>query len=396
MDINKILELHNISKHQVGQYNKKRFIYESLLNDTGKHFTGIVGPRGSGKTILLKQLIADIKDSLYISLDSIDEVDLFELIKIFSDKYKYKTFFLDEIHYYKNYESALKKVFDFLEVKIYFTSSVALSLYESSHDLSRRTRLYTLYAFSYREFLYFKMGTNLPKLTIKDIINKNWQSDHLRYSYYFKEYLQGGILPFSLDEPEIKPIVFNIIDKIVYKDIPFIAKLTLDEVEIIKKIIKFIATSSVDGINYSTVAHNLKITKYKAIQYLGLLEKSFILKLIMPKGSNVLKEPKVLLYLPLRLLYREYQEVIGGLREDFFIETLLINNIPFYYLKSTQGRKTPDYLISVNDEKMIIEIGGKGKGRSQFKGISKEKSLILADGENIEGLKRPLYLIGYL
>jgi hypothetical protein len=37
-----------------------------------------------------------------------------------------------------------------------------------------------------------------------------------------------------------------------------------------------------------------------------------------PKGTNVLKEPKVLMFLPFRLLYSELQQCLGAIREDFF------------------------------------------------------------------------------
>lgn len=39
------------------------------------------------------------------------------------------------------------------------------------------------------------------------------------------------------------------------------------------------------------------------------------------------------------------------------------------YLKSTREEKTPDYLLELPSGKMIFEIGGRRKGREQFKGI---------------------------
>jgi hypothetical protein len=44
----------------------------------------------------------------------------------------------------------------------------------------------------------------------------------------------------------------------------------------------------------------------------------------------------------------------------------------------------------------VIEIGGKGKGRSQFKGINAFKKLILSPSAKIEGINRPLESIGFL
>ena len=95
-------------------------------------------------------------------------------------------------------------------------------------------------------------------------------------------------------------------------------------------------------------------------------------------------------------MYKEYTEAIGGLREDFFAEMLIQKNYPFSYLKSVRGAKTPDYLIELKHEKIIVEIGGKGKGREKFKGINAKKSLILTHSNKCEDIWRPLFLIGYL
>ena len=83
------------------------------------------------------------------------------------------------------------------------------------------------------------------------------------------------------------------------------------------------------------------------------------------------------MYLPFRLLYREYNEVVGSLREDFVAEILKMQNKQSYYLKSTRGEKTPDFLVKENDQEMVIEVGGKGKGRQQFKGIKTKQKLRL-------------------
>jgi predicted AAA+ superfamily ATPase len=55
----------------------------------------------------------------------------------------------------------LKKVYDFLDVRVMFTSSVALALNQSSYDLSRRTVLRPLNPFSFREYLFFKHNLKL-------------------------------------------------------------------------------------------------------------------------------------------------------------------------------------------------------------------------------------------
>lgn len=99
---------------------------------------------------------------------------------------------------------------------------------------------------------------------------------------------------------------------------------------------------------------------------------------------------------PCRLLYRELDDAIGGLREDIAVETLHRAGIACEYSKSTRGAKTPDYLACSADQQMIIEVGGKGKGRSQFKGVTVARKLIFAHGGRTDGPVRPLHLQGFL
>jgi len=203
-------------------------------------------------------------------------------------------------------------------------------------------------------------------------------------------------MPFSLEEPDVLTMQRNILEKIIYRDIPLVAKLTTDELELIKKTLNFIGKSQIDGINYSSLSNNLKITKYKAEQYITLLEKAFVINVIFPEGTNVLREPKIVMNLPYRLLFKEYEDAIGELREDFFVECMKLSGNKINYLKTNKGKKTPDYLIDDNGNNYIIEVGGKGKGIKQFKGIEMDKSIIFADGEKLDGIKRPLFLAGFM
>jgi len=396
MKIDNIIELHKQAIEKNKQYSKRRFIAEELLNDSGKHFVGLIGARGVGKSVLFKQIAALKEDAIYISVDSTEIENLYELIKTLTEFYKYKVFFLDEIHFYKEYEKALKTIYDFLDVKIFFTSSVSLSLYESIYDLSRRVKIFNIYPFSYREYLAIKENIFLEKLNFIDIKEKNWNIEHIREGNQFKNYISGGLMPFSLEEPDVLTMQRNILEKIIFRDIPLVAKLTTDELELIKKTLNFIGKSQIDGINYSSLSNNLKITKYKAEQYITLLEKAFVINVIFPEGTNVLREPKIVMNLPYRLLFKEYEDAIGGLREDFFVECMKLSGNKINYLKTNKGKKTPDYLIDDNGNNYIIEVGGKGKGIKQFKGIEMDKSIIFADGEKLDGIKRPLFLAGFM
>ena len=175
-----------------------------------------------------------------------------------------------------------------------------------------------------------------------------------------------------------------------------VSNLRFEDIEKIEKTLSFIGKSEVDGINFSSISRNLGITKYKAELFVKLLSQAFILNPIYPKGTNVLKEPKVLMFLPFRLLYSELQQCLGAIREDFFAEMLTMKGYKFHYLKTKRGAKTPDYLVEHEKERFVIEIGGKGKGREQFKGIKIEKKLILSNDPKAGSGKKPLSLMGFI
>ncbi len=394
MNINQLIGFDRLAREDGRKYDKKRALCDDIAVESGAHFIGIVGPRGAGKTIILKQLALANDRSFYVSLDTLED-DLFDLVKTLHETMQIRLFLLDEAHVYPRFEADLKKIYDLLDVRVIFTSSTALGMYESGYDLSRRVLLKILYPFSLREYARFKYDQEFSALTMRDIVEKNIPSGILRAGEHFLPYIQGGLMPFALQEPEPLALLGNILKTIILKDIPRIAKLMTDELDKIERLIRFIGLAGIDGINYSSAAQNVHITKYKAEQYITLLERAFVLNKVFPTGTNVMKEPKVVMALPYRLLYRPLDEAIGGLREDFFVGALKALGKEVFYLKSTRGQKTPDYLIR-DFEEIVFEIGGKGKGRSQFKGVDVKRKIIFADGYDMADMRRPLFLAGLL
>jgi hypothetical protein len=127
-----------------------------------------------------------------------------------------------------------------------------------------------------------------------------------------------------------------------------------------------------------------------------LLSKAFLLQIIYPKGANVLREPKILMGIPFRQLFKDYEDAVGAIREDFVVEILRAQGVlDISYLKSTRGEKIPDFLItSDKGEEIVIEVGGRGKGRSQFKGIEIEQKYIVVDSLDWKENQIPLFMLG--
>lgn len=397
MSIKRLLELHSLAKSNGQTFPHKRFLFNQLTDHQGKHFVGIAGARGTGKTVLLRQYALSHDEAFYLSADTLErDDDIWEIIRDLNEHYGYQTFLLDEIHFLPNANALLKRLFDFLDLRVIFTSSVSLAMQDSAYDLSRRVKLLELRSFSFREYLSFAHKLTLPALTLEKIITKKWTPEHIRAGQFFDAYLEGGMLPFSLDEPQPLTLLKNTVEKVIMRDIPSVARLLVEELDKIGLLLRFVGRSEIDGINYSCLSRNLGITKYKAEQYVSLLERAFILHQVFPAGTNVLREPKVLMVPPCRLLYRETCEAIGGLREDYFAEAMQLAGLKFCYLKSTRGAKTPDFLIAEASDKLVVEIGGPGKGRSQFKGVKVDRKQVFAHIPTPSGHQIPLFMLGFL
>ena len=397
MNISELQALDALARAESKRFPIQRDVFIALRKAHGRRFIGIVGPRGVGKTVILKQLAMETERSFYGSVDTFKDVTLFELAKVLSEKQGIRTLLLDEIHFMPGFDGELKKIFDFLpDVHVVFTSSVALALQQSAFDLSRRVRLIQVFPFSFREYVRFKEGVGLGGLKLDDVGQCNWTPEHMRYGYLFDEYLKGGLYPFSLTEPDPLTVLRSILDTVLQRDIPNVAKVTFQDVDLIRKALTFIGRSAVDGVNPTTIARNLGITRYKAVEYVDLLGKAFILIQVDPEGTNVLQEPKILMQIPYRLLYRSWDDAIGAVREDFFATAMSMADMPFRYLKSTTGRKTPDFWLTTESGDWVVEIGGPGKGRTQFKGVSVKRKMVLVHDTDSRRNGIPLFMAGYL
>lgn len=400
MDEQKILQLDGLALEKVARTPQPRFAYATLADTSGRPFVALVGPRGVGKTVLLRQLRSERDTAIYVSADTLDpDTDLFELARRFSTGYGITEFFLDEIHFILDYQRYLKQIFDFLDVRLWFTSSVALSLTGAEWDLSRRVRRMTLLPFSFREFLLFRGIAELPPLALDDALTKPVPTPHLRTGSAFGDYLRGGLYPFMLPQGGSLDLFSNMLEKVITQDIPrFDREMSVKDVDDLRKTVEFIGRSAVDGINYSTISRNVGVTKYKAEKFLEYLERSFLATRVFPAGTNVLKEPKVLMQPPYRLLFSLYGEAVGALREEFFLFALATHGRTVHYAKTTRGAKTPDYFLPVGGSPTVVEIGGKGKGRSQFKELAYERKIVLYDGaasDAVPGSRVPLFCVGF-
>ncbi|MFH1695222.1 MAG: AAA family ATPase [Candidatus Micrarchaeota archaeon] len=395
--INEIFKINEKAKNQAKKYPKKRFVYNELFEKKSRTFIGIAGLRGIGKTILLKQKLLETENAVYMSLDSLENINLYKTAETLKKNYGIKTLLLDEISYCRNWQKDIKKIYDFLDLKVWFTSSVAIDIIHSKYDLGRRVISKNVYPFSFREYLYFSRNIIEKQAEITDINKPELLQKISRHDHEFEEYINGGLIPALLEEKEFS-IISNILDRIIERDLVYSLNFSGEDISNTKIMLEYIANAGIDDVSYSSTAKNIGITKYKAMQYVDALEKAFVLNAVKPTGTNVLKEPKILFVPPFRLKYlknKDFKENIGAFREEFFVENMKRLEAEIHYIKGKKGEKKPDYLVKFDGKEFVFEIGGKRKTRTQLKNYKKEK-YILAFPSNSVNPYRPLLFAGFL
>jgi len=102
-----------IDKTKLG---KKRYLFQSF--SLANRLTGLIGPRGTGKTTLLlqyiKEKVSNIHSAMYVSSDHIyfNKSTLLEFVQYLYDNEQRTIFFFDEVHKYKNWDQELKNIVD--------------------------------------------------------------------------------------------------------------------------------------------------------------------------------------------------------------------------------------------------------------------------------------------
>ena len=371
----------------VKEITTKRDIYKRMSSPTD-YFVGLKGLRGIGKTTTLLQMAQNYKNPLYFSADAIYLMNssIYDVIN-HAQKNGYDSFFIDEVHYQKDWSYSLKTLYDEGTRNIFFTGSSAIELNKGA-DLSRRAVLFDMPPASFSEFLRIKHGIDLPAISLEDILKRKKEllpkySDTYQY---FGEYLAYGGVLYDRKEFDLK--LLNSINKLVTVDMAYLRDININVETNIFKIFQLVATTSSFEINYSKLSSALGISKITVERLVSDLEKAGSLSVCRPCRSGyalVRNEPKIFLPVPLTSFFSRQlgtEPKTGRLREEFFISHV---NSPCY-VKTARGEKTSDFRLG----DIIFEIGGVSKTSVQ------NPDYIVVDGLDCLENRIPLILFGFL
>jgi len=368
--------------------------------------TGILGPRGIGKTtFLLQQTLvkgAAQKKSLYLSADSYYLLDtpLIELVDKLYKESDVRLLCIDEIQKYANWNQELKNISDtYKNFRVLFTGSSMIDLIKAKYDLSRRVTMHHLHGFSFREYLEFTQNMKLSVLSLEEVI-KNHETITQDFAIpqilkFFNDYLRIGYYPFfselKLDQEKFQAVE-NAVQKVIYEDIATLYSLKTPTLLLIEKLYKYVVGSLPGEISAYKLASALGKDYESISEYLRILEQAGLIRFLFTdqSGKALLRNPTKMYPDNSNLIFSAYLPQIldgnkGKVRETFAINQFKNSNHEIFYTENG------DFKVG----NLVFEVGGKSKTGSQLKGH--QQGYILADGI-IHGFKNkiPLYLLGFL
>jgi len=378
-----------------------RYAYSKLPWQS--RFLGIKGFRGVGKTTMLLQYLKyelkDLSAHLYVTLDHpyFYQHSLYELAEQFY-QLGGKTLLVDEVHKLPDWSRQIKIVYDgYPDLQLIFTSSSALDILKGESDLSRRVLTYELGGLSFREYISFVHGIDLPVYSLTEITKNHLQiaseiAAKVRPIALFKSYLQTGYYPYGQAEPKefFQKRLLQALEVVLQSDINYIYGYTSENTAKIKKLLSVISESPPFTINIAAVADKLGIGRSTVSNYLYALHDAGILRFLNRKGKGVarLQKPDKI-YLDNTNLSLVLQANIDTGTQR---ETVALNQLQHAGYSTALPAKGD---IFIEEENLTIEIGGKNKTAKQIQGVP--NSYIFADDIEIGfGQKIPLYLLGFL
>lgn len=376
----------------------KREIYDRI--NWQPRVIGIKGPKGVGKSTLLKQHIRETfpDDSriLYASLDHIwfNGNSLDDLVE-----YHYTQggthLFLDEVHKYKNWQWGIKNIYDnYPTMNVVFTGSSMLQIGEGNIDLSRRTSMNTVHGMSFREHLAFEGILSMDKINLEDILTRHVEiateiTSKVHVLPYFNAYLKYGYYPFYKEDLDgYNDRLAEVCRQVIEQDIPAVTEVEYATVQKMKKLLYIIASQVPFVPKMEDIYAELETSREQGLKLMNLLEEAALIGQLKTRVKAVKKissPDKLFLDNPNLMYALSESPEIGTVRETFFYNQLSrVCEVTF----PDKG----DFLV---DDRYLFEVGGARKSFDQIKDVA--DSFLAIDGVEFgRGNKIPLWLFGFL
>ena len=377
-----------------------RYLYSQIdWNDT---LIGIKGPKGCGKSTLLLQHIKqtfkgkDLDKVLYVSLDNLwftthDIIDVVEYHYTHGGTH----LFIDEIHYYKHWQTLLKNISDdYPGLYVAYTGSSMLQMESSEGDLSRRLAMYEMRGLSLREFLEYEGILSLPAVTLEQLL-----ADHVAMAMdvcskikileHFKKYLEVGYYPFyKTVHHGYHQRLQNIANQVIEVDYPNVDDVTISTIRKTKKLLMLLAERVPQLPKMNELYRELETDRNQGLKMLYALQRGGLLLLLgdnTKSPDNLSRPEKIYINNPTMMYALAPHVDTGTLRETFFFNQLS-------QAHEVRYPKSGDFLVN---RKFLFEVGGRGKTFDQIKDVP-DSFLALDNTEIGHNNRIPLWMFGLL
>ena len=324
----------------------------------------IVGVRRSGKSVLMMQIIEELKEKgikddhiIYINFEDYDYTD-YTKPKAFhkyikdriKDKEKYYLFF-DEIQNVEEFEKVINSFRATLNVSIFITGSNSKVLSgELSTHLAGRYISVKIMPFTFSEYLELQKSQN----KIKNIDEA------------FLEYLEWGGMPQiynSTSMQERKMYLRDLYNTVILKDI--VERNNIKDVNILNRVLQFIMENiggviSANSITKFLKSDNVKTSVDTVLNYIKFINNSMIVDKasrynIRGKSVMTLLEKYYLVDLGLlQLKSSPMEKKVGGRLENIVYNELIDRGYDVYIGKTDKGEI--DFVVDNFGERFYIQV----------------------------------------
>lgn len=346
---------------------KRELIDEILKYLDSKQTLVIYGARQVGKTSLLKYLMTNHlkENTFYFDLEYQDLLDLCNagdkavydyLLQKGADEKKIIYLIIDEIQYMENPSKFIKILHDhYSNIKLLVSGSSTFQIKKKfKENLVGRIITFELYPLSFEEFLTFK-GKNYK------LLKENSEAINNELVFLAQEFIKfGGYPGVVMENIEEKKQIYlsQIISTYIKKDIRDIGNIR--DISNFNKLVEILASQSGQLLNVVELANTTGISRTTIVEYLDLLEGTFIIDRITPFYKNLRSElsknPKVFILdtgLMHLLWLKEFPKaILGPAFETFVFLELLKAGKKINFWRTTKKQEI-DFILS--EEKYAIE-----------------------------------------
>ncbi|MEY4903026.1 MAG: hypothetical protein RLZZ292_841 [Bacteroidota bacterium] len=331
-----------------------------------KQVTVLTGMRRTGKTTLVKQLMAasEIRQKIYFDLERIDYRELFSeknydniILALtqrginFSEKVLVA---LDEIQLVPNLPSVVKYLYDTYDIKFLLTGSSSYYIKNKfSESLAGRKKIFEIYPLNFNEFLHFK-GFEFPSLsTISTQVFV--PSSYEQLKNYYDEYINYGGFPEVVLTNKIsdkQDLILDILSSYINLDIASIVD--LKKASECYKLIKVLAVRVGTKLDIAKIATVTNISRASIEHYLELFEQSYLIRTIPVTSNNPDRE--IVKARKIYFLDNGIASVAGELSSGAKFENAIFNQLHHFGDISYYQLKTGKEIDFILDKKIAIEV----------------------------------------